>query len=232
MTDSVLISVIIPVYNGAAFLAEALASVRDQAYTPLEIIVIDDGSTDQTAQIVQMLGDDIRYLYQQNQGPAAARNAGLAVAQGELIAFLDADDLWPADKLAQQLPWLTATPDTAIVWGHSQICPYKEAAAREFPSLEPNWMPLLGSTLCRKEVFQQVGGFEPTLRYGEDVDWFIRLREQQIVVQKSPGLALLYRLRPDSMTYGKMLTELGLFENIRRTLQRRRTEKALLANHE
>ena len=103
MTTNVLLSVIMPVYNGAEFLAEAVASIVAQAYQPLEIIVVDDGSTDETATIVQSLGGEIRYLYQFNQGPAAARNAGLALAQGDLIAFLDVDDLWPADKLAQQM---------------------------------------------------------------------------------------------------------------------------------
>lgn len=225
MVENALISVIIPVYNGAEFLPDAVASVRAQAYAALEIIVVDDGSTDHTAQVVQTLGDGIRYIYQPNQGPAAARNAGLAAAQGELIAFLDADDLWPADKLAQQLPALAAAPDTVLVWGHTQICPYK-TTINTIPAVAPNWMPLLGSILSRKEVFQQVGLFEPSLRYGEDVDWFIRLREQQLVIQKLPVITLFYRLRPDSMTYGKMLKELGLFENIRRTLHRRRTVEA------
>lgn len=221
MVENALISVIIPVYNGAEFLPDAVASVRAQAYAALEIIVVDDGSTDHTAQVVQTLGNGIRYLYQPNQGPAAARNVGLAAAQGELIAFLDADDLWPVDKLAQQLPALAAAPETAIVWGCTQICAY-QGDASEFPPLAPEWFPLLGSTLCRRAVFQQVGGFEPTLRYAEDVDWFIRLREQQIVVQKLPAIGLLYRLRAGSMTHGKAIVELGLFDSIRRSLQRRR----------
>lgn len=225
MAENALISVIIPVHNAAEFLTDAIASVRAQAYSPLEIIVVDDGSTDQTAQVVQTLGGGIHYLYQQNQGPAAARNAGVAAAQGELITFLDADDLWPADKLAQQLPALAAAPEAVLVWGHTEIRPYKTITAA-IPPIEPNWMPLLGSILCRKEVFQQVGLFEPTLRYGEDVDWFIRVREQQIAVQKVSAITLFYRLRVGSMTYGKVLAELGLFETIRRSLQRRRTEDA------
>ncbi len=217
-----LISVIIPVYNGAAFLAEAMASVRAQAYAPLEIIVVDDGSTDQTAQVVQQLGADIRYVYQANQGPSAARNYGLTLAQGELIAFLDADDLWTADKLAQQVPCLLANLETQVVWGNTQVCAY-QADERLFPPLSPKWMPLLGSMLCRKEVFTTVGAFDPKLRFGEDIDWLMRLREQQIVMQKSPELALIYRVRPGSVTYDKTLEELGMFDNIRRALQRRRS---------
>lgn len=224
MVENALISVIIPVHNGAEFLPDAIASVRAQGYSSLEIIVVDDGSTDRTAQVVQTLGESIHYLYQQNQGPAAARNAGVAAARGELITFLDADDLWPADKLALQLPALAAAPHAVLVWGYTQICPYKPITAT-IPPIEPNWMPLLGSVLCRREVFQQVGLFEPTLRYGEDVDWFIRIREQQVVVEKMSAISLFYRLRIGSMTYGKVLAELGLFETIRRSLQRRRPEE-------
>lgn len=221
MTASVLISVIIPVYNGAEFLAEALASVRAQAYTPLEIIVVDDGSTDQTAQVVQTLGDDIRYLYQQNQGPAAARNAGLALAQGELIAFLDADDLWPADKLVHQVACLATDEQVQVVWGNTKICPY-QADAGSTPTPAPNRAPLLGSLLCRRGVFQQVGLFEPTLRLGEDIDWLRRLTVAGIVVQPLPYLALLYRTRPGSLTYGRSLQELGWFDIARQALKQRR----------
>jgi len=221
MITTPLISVIIPVYNGAEFLPAALASVRAQAYTPLELIVVDDGSTDQTAQVVQRLGDDIHYLYQQNQGPAAARNTGIAAAQGELITFLDADDLWPADKLAQQVAALAAAPGAALSWGYTQISVYDEAP-RALPPLAPSWYPLLGSILCRRAVFQQIGGFEASLRYAEDVDWFMRIREEQIMVEKSPGIVLFYRLRRGSMTDGKPMQELGVVECIRRAVQRRR----------
>jgi glycosyltransferase involved in cell wall biosynthesis len=224
MAKAMLISVIIPVYNAAAFLAEAIGSVRAQAYTPLEIIVVDDGSTDQTAVVVQQLGSDIRYVYQENQGPAAARNHGLTLAQGEIIAFLDADDLWTTDKLAQQVPYLLANEETQVVWGNTQVRAY-QADETLFPPLPPKWMPVLGSMICRKGLFTTAGGFDPKLRFGEDIDWLMRLREQQIVIQKSPALALIYRVRPGSMTYDKTLEELGMFDNIRRALQRKRNNE-------
>lgn len=226
MTTTALLSVIMPVYNGAEFLAEAVASIAAQAYQPLEIIVVDDGSTDETAAVVQRLGGEIRYFYQPNQGPAAARNAGLAVAQGELIAFLDVDDLWPVDKLAQQIAWLHANAETQVVWGKTLLLPY-EGDAADFPPLPPNWMPVLGSLLCRKAVFARVGGFDPTIRFGEDMDWFIRLREQQVVIEKLPTLGLLYRVRPGSMTYNKTLPEVGVFDIVRRIQQRRRASTVL-----
>lgn len=225
MMPNALPSVIMPVYNGAEFLTEAVASIAAQAYQPLEIIVVDDGSTDETAAVAQRLGGEIRYLYQPNQGPAAARNAGLAVAQGELIAFLDVDDLWPADKLVQQMACLHANAETQVVWGQTLLRPYG-GDAPEFPPIPPNWMPMLGSLLCRKAVFERVGGFDPTMRFGEDMDWFIRLREQQIVIEKSSALGLLYRVRPGSMTYNKTLPEIGMFDIVRRVQQRRRAALA------
>src|SRR5579871_1893267 len=98
-------SVIIPVYNAEAFLAQAVESVRRQTVKPLEIIVVDDGSTDNSAQVAARL--DVHYIYQPNRGPAAARNRALTAARGQFIAFLDADDLWPDNKLAMQTEILT-----------------------------------------------------------------------------------------------------------------------------
>ncbi len=221
MAETPLVSVIIPVYNGAEFITEAIASVRAQVHVPTEIIVIDDGSSDQTAHVVQTLGCDIRYVYQHNQGPAAARNRGLALAQGEFIAFLDADDLWPADKLVHQVASLATDAGAQVVWGHTQICAYQATAAPSL-ALEPTWSSLLGSLLCRKAVFQMVGAFEPTLRVNEDIDWFLRLQEQKLVIKKLPHLALFYRIRPGSLTYGKSLREGEWFQTVRRALQRQR----------
>lgn len=219
------ISVIIPVYNGAGFIAEAIASVRAQDYTPLELIVVDDGSTDQTAQVVQGLGADLRYVYQPNQGPAAARNQGLALAQGELIAFLDADDLWPPDKLSQQAACLAADAQVQVVWGNTQICLHP-AEAGSTPAPAPNRAPLLGSLLCRRSVFQQVGLFEPTLRLGEDIDWLRRLTAAGVVVQPSPHLALFYRMHPGSLTYGRPLQDLGWFAIVRQAIKHHRSAVA------
>src|SRR5690349_13432849 len=97
-----LISVIVPVYNGSDFLSEAIDSIRQQMYGSIEIIVVDDGSTDSTPQIIESFANSIQSIRQDNAGPAAARNAGIRLAHGEVIGFLDADDLWPPDKLKIQ----------------------------------------------------------------------------------------------------------------------------------
>src|ERR1017187_10588057 len=97
-----LVSVIIPAYNAAHFLPNAVASVRRQSYEPLEILIVDDGSRDDCARVAAELGETVRYVRQEQAGPAAARNRGLELAQGEFIGFLDADDEWPEQKLSIQ----------------------------------------------------------------------------------------------------------------------------------
>ena len=115
-----LVSVIVPSYNAARFLPEAIASVRRQHYEPLEILIVDDGSTDATPQLVPRLGADIRYFRKENAGVASARNVGLREARGEVIAFLDADDQWPDGKIGVQLARLEADPALEVVTGRTQ----------------------------------------------------------------------------------------------------------------
>ena len=115
MADHPTVSVVIPVYNGAPFLASAVASVRAQSVAVAEIVVVDDGSTDATAEVAKGLG--VSYLCQANQGPGAARNRGVTVATGEWIAFLDADDVWVGEKLARQLEYLAGHPEVVLVSG-------------------------------------------------------------------------------------------------------------------
>jgi len=101
-----IISVIIPTYNSAKYLPEAIESIFNQNYERLEIIIVDDGSTDNTTEILVPYQDRVIYHYKENGGPASARNFGLEMAQGEIIGFLDADDIWPSNKLSLQLSHL------------------------------------------------------------------------------------------------------------------------------
>lgn len=105
------ISCIVPVYNGAAYIGEALNSILGQTLRPFEVIVVDDGSTDSTAEIVAEYHQTVSYVYQENAGPAAARNRGIALARGDFLAFLDADDVWHPEKLARQASRFQAVPD-------------------------------------------------------------------------------------------------------------------------
>ena len=120
MTSARLVTVIIPCYNGSRFLTDAVASIREQNYQDVEILIIDDGSTDDSAKVAAALGGDIRYVYQANKGLPGARNAGLAHARGELIAFLDVDDVYVNDKIALQVRLLEENRDLEIVIGYIQ----------------------------------------------------------------------------------------------------------------
>ncbi len=231
-----LLSVIIPVYNGERFLAEAVASVRAQNYAPLEIIIVDDGSTDGTPDVVAGLGNDIRYVSQPNAGPAAARNRGLELARGEIIAFQDADDVWPDGKLTQQLALLKQTPEAQVVLGYTQSVGLDmDGTLTPLPGDwgNPRLMPHLQAALFRRGVFAQVGRFDESLRCGEDLDWYLRALEQNISIVTHPDVVLLYRRHETNLTRSWDI-KTQLLRAIKRSLDRRKKEnpqgKELLAN--
>ena len=211
------VSVVIPVFNGEAFLREAVQSVLDQKYSPLEIIIVDDGSTDGTERVARSFREVVRYLHQSNQGPAAARNRGIEHAQGSLIAFADADDLWPEGKLHVQLPYLIRDAAIEIVMGRIQQV---RLSGEEFA--EPAFSVNLGSAVIRKSVFERVGLFDETMRYSEDVDWFMRAREGGFAIMTIDAVTLLYRQHEQNMTRGKSTSELNVLKALKRSLDRRR----------
>jgi glycosyltransferase involved in cell wall biosynthesis len=218
-----LVSVIVPVYNGEDFLADALASIRLQDYCPLEIVVIDDGSTDGTGELAVTLGQDVNWIQQQNRGPAAARNAGLAIAHGEFIAFLDADDLWPPGKLQSQIDLLLANPAVEIVLGCIQGVGYSGIPPSLATDAKGSFLGVhLGSAVFRKSVFTKVGSFDENLRYSEDHDWFFRAREQHIAIISIPQVTLLYRRHGSNMTLDKNTKGYQLTRVLKRSLDRRR----------
>jgi glycosyltransferase involved in cell wall biosynthesis len=217
-----LVSVVIPVFNGERFLREAVQSVLDQQYAPLEIIIVDDGSTDGTATVARSLPATVRYLHQPNQGPAAARNRGIEQAQGGLIAFADADDLWPPAKLELQLPYLINDPGVEIVMGRVQLL-------SETGLTESAFSVNLGCAVIRKSVFDRVGLFDETMRYSEDVDWFMRARESGAAIMTIDAVTLFYRQHEQNMTRGKSTSELNVLKALKRSLDRRRERASVAA---
>jgi glycosyltransferase involved in cell wall biosynthesis len=215
------ISVIIPVYNGERFLAEAIRSVREQDPPPDEIIVVDDGSTDGTAALIRSLGTDIRSAYQPNQGPAAARNRGLELAHGEIIAFQDADDLWTADRLAVQLGLLARHSSAHAVIGRTRFfC--ADTAPAEFIALagitmSSHWFLGIHSSLYRRSAFEVVGQFNANLRYHEDIDWFRRARAAGLVIYPHEDVVLLHRRHADNMTNDRAALRRELLRMLQQT---------------
>jgi glycosyltransferase involved in cell wall biosynthesis len=220
-----LVSVIIPVYNGEAFLARALSSVFEQDYRPLEVIVVDDGSTDATAQIAQSR-PEVRYVYQPNQGHGTAKNTGIEKSRGKFLAFLDADDWWAPDKLRLQIGVLESHPEIGYVVSHMNIL--LEAGAEAPPGLKPEFLrrpapALLPSALVvRSSVMAIVGLFDPAYKMGNDSDWFFRAQDLGIQRMILPE-ALLYRsVHGNNESYQAQLLWNDMFGLIRASIQRKR----------
>ena len=171
------VSVIIPAFNGQEYLAEALASVAAQSHPDLEIIVVDDGSTDRTAEIAQTFDDRrVRYVYASRSGAALARNRGVGLARGELLAFLDADDVWTHDKLRLQVASLERGDGDMIFTRVEQFVgpnPFQSGAPQQPPT---TGQPGICATtlLMRREAFERVGFFDGECRLGEFLDWYAR----------------------------------------------------------
>lgn len=224
MEKGPLVSVIMPIYNAEKYVAEALAGVSRQDYAPLQIIVIDDGSTDSSLEIIKASGADIEILSQANAGPAAARNSGLARAEGEFIAFIDADDIWADNKLSGQLAYLAAHPAVDIVIGRSKY--FGDFSARDKKlALDEEQTAVafnVGSALFRRSAFTRVGQFDETLRYSEDYDWFLRAREKGLAIQVLSEVALHRRMHQESMTHAQEAKNYQLPLMLKKSLDRRR----------
>ena len=195
------VSCIVPVYNGEEFLAEALDSIIAQSEPPFEIIVVDDGSTDGTPEVTRRYGERIRYQRQENAGPAAARNAGLEIANGELIAFLDADDLWHAEKLARQSARFIARPELGIslTRGHNFWIPelaHEEARLRGSLAGAVS----IGSLVARRTLFDKIGLFDATSRHKDVIGWLIRASHDGAVVETLTDVLIFRRIHHTNMS--------------------------------
>jgi glycosyltransferase involved in cell wall biosynthesis len=193
-----LVSVIVPVHNGQRYLAEAVESVRKQNYEPLEIIIIDDGSTDDTEKIARGLGQDIHYLFQQNAGPASARNTGIVASRGEIIAFLDSDDFWPPDRLTVVVRYLEQHPEVGYLLGKQimfvergcAVPPWMKAAWLSEPQDASN----VGVLTARRVIFDRVGLFNSGYGSGEDTEWLLRANEAGVTMARLPEIVVHRRI--------------------------------------
>jgi glycosyltransferase involved in cell wall biosynthesis len=228
LTDPFFVSVIMPAYNSAAFIPDAAESIRRQAYPRLELIIVDDGSTDGTAEVAKALPNlSVQYVYQPNGGPARARNHGLRLARGDVIALLDADDLWPPDRLRCQLRYLERDPLTEVVLGRFQCFRTvpRPGGGSDIQTTSPAVVNLLvGAALYRRRVFDRIGGFDEAIRYCEDADWFMRAREQGVPIVVHDEVTLLYRRHQANMTRGRDVRGLHVVDLLKKSLDRRRKQ--------
>ncbi|MBI3785893.1 MAG: glycosyltransferase family 2 protein [Deltaproteobacteria bacterium] len=187
------VSCIVPVHNGERYLRQALDSVLAQTFPVHEVIVVDDGSTDTSVAIARVFGSPVRVVSQSWQGPADARNHGLRLAVGELIAFNDADDIWATDKLARQVERFSQLPEIAICAVHVQQFHDDPGRPDERRPVGPT-LPCYGppSLLIERAAFDRIGVFNPALRVSEDTDWMVRARDAGLPTDLL-GQPLLYR---------------------------------------
>ncbi|MEW6608546.1 MAG: glycosyltransferase [bacterium] len=180
------ISIIIPTYNAENFLPQAINSVVEQTYQDIEIIVVDDGSTDNTKRIIEPFMDKIYYIYKDNGGPASARNVGIKSSKGEYIAFLDADDIWLPQKLelqinlfqqCQEIDWihtnLVLIDESGNVIGIRKLTEILSGSIFKILFME-NWV-LTSSVMMKRECLKIIGNFDETLSVNQDYDLWLRL---------------------------------------------------------
>ena len=189
--DNMKVSVILPVYNGQAFLREAVESILRQTYRNVEIIAIDDGSTDASFEILQEYSEKISIQTQENSGVCIARNRGVETASGDLIAFIDQDDIWYEHKLQRQLEEFRSSQQVAFVYSDFDLIDSRGRITQKcaLAKMKADWMrPFIGghlhpypsTVLIRRSIFVQIGGFDSTFRENtnEDVDLWVRVYDK------------------------------------------------------
>ena len=221
-----LVSIIIPAFNCAGFIGGAIQSVLNQTIGDYEIIVVDDGSTDDTSSVVAGFGDRVRCFRQENQGVAAARNRGIQAAAGQIIGFLDADDCWKPDKLERQVPVLLGAEEIDVVFsrhenlggeaaGYNQYdCPeltkllavtalgagaYRIDDRQLFQKVLRYYLLLTSTVLIRRSCLERLGGFDATLGIAEDTQLWLRLAKRGKIAFVDLPL-VEKRLRRESLT--------------------------------
>jgi len=182
VANNPLVSIVIPAYNACQFLPESLESVFKQEYRPIEVIVVDDGSTDGTYELLRSR-DDLRLIRQENKGEAAARNAGITLAQGEWIAFLDADDVWLPGKLTKQMGKALENPSAGVIFGgfvqeyygqrgrvigRERVTPGENMRGQIYDEMLDRHFIAMDTVIARRSLCLEVGGFPEDLRHSED----------------------------------------------------------------
>jgi glycosyltransferase involved in cell wall biosynthesis len=226
-----LISVVIPAYNAGRYLTESLQSVIAQTYRPIEIILIDDGSVDNTVSIASQF-PGVKIVSQENSGPAAARNRGVSEAKGPLIAFQDADDVWDVKKLGHQAALFEQRPELELCtcqilnfWTPDRA---DEAAQYNDPRQGQVYSGFVMQTLlARRSALERVGPLRTEFRTGEDSDWFMRAKDLGAIMEIVPEVLVYRRLHPANLTRqaGQGVRH-ALVDAVHESLRRRRQKQA------
>jgi len=223
-----LVSVIMPVYNGELYLSAAIDSIIAQTYQPVEIIAVDDGSTDGTTQIIRKY-ENVRYFYQTNRGVTAARNNGISHARGDMIAFLDQDDIWLPHKLTAQVNYLLEHPEVGFVLARQKL--FIETDIKK-----PSWLKeemlrtdqvgyLPGTLLARKSVFDKIGLFDTAYQIGSDTEWIARAKDMGIIMVIVQDVLLNRRIHNQNLSAQVEIMHPELVKLLKASIDRRRKLK-------
>lgn len=213
MQSEPLISVVIATYNMGQFVEDAIRSVLGQFYANVEVEVVDDGSSDETRDVVQAIDDPrVRYHFQENAGQTVAKNAGIGHSRGEIIGFCDADDMWRPDKIDQQLPLLEQDPQVGVVYGNyclliggeeqavgnkaKEFLPYSGSVTREL--FLGNFVPF-GTAMVRRSLIEELGAFNEAYRMGIDWELWLRL-STKCCFANTDAVVYVYRIWEGQMS--------------------------------
>ncbi len=227
MKNNPFVSVIIPVYNGEKYVVQALESVFSQDYLPFEVILVDDGSTDTTAQIIGKY-DKVQYIYQSNQGVASARNKGVASSHGEIIAFLDSDDFWPLNRLAVSVRYFQQHPEVGYVLGKQMMfvepgCAVPAWIKAEWLA-EPQDASNTGVLVARRVTYERVGLFNKDYKGGEDTEWLVRASEVGVPMARLQEVVLHRRIHGGNLSIHMIQMRMDNLMRIARESIRRQQE--------
>jgi len=220
------VSVIIPAYNSANYLDETISSVLNQSLKPEQVIVIDDGSTDDTEKIIKSYQPHVDYLYQENSGANAARNKGVENTTGQFVAFLDSDDMWEPEKLEIQMRWLLKNPEVDAVFAHVQnfyspdLELNKQAALKASLSPVPGHIP--GTMVIKKQALSSVGPFDEGVTIGDFMQWLFRARDSGISETMLPDILVKRRIHGGNTTIVEKQLHSQYLDVIRDALARRK----------
>jgi glycosyltransferase involved in cell wall biosynthesis len=223
-----MISIIVPVHNGAKFIAEALQSIFNQTFKDYEIIVIDDGSTDETRQIVEKYRDSVAYFYQENAGAGVARNLGVEKTCGDFIAFLDADDYWTVDKLEKQYNYLLANNEVDAVFGYAEQISQADWKTKDVTEKSPDkalasYLP--SAMLIRRKSFYRAGFYPIEYQVGEVVEWYLKAQEAGLNMILLPDLVYWRRIHSDNLGIRHKSSIGDYVKIVKRSMERRRQIK-------
>ncbi len=224
-----LVSIIIPAYNQGKYIHKALSSIFTDSYSPKEVIVVNDGSTDNTAEIVAAF-PNIQYIYQKNQGVSVSRNTGINASKGAFIAFLDSDDIWIPGRLKYSIEYFLNHPDIEYVLGKQQM--FLEKGCTKPQHIKPEWLERPqsasnpGVLMTKRVCFEKIGLFNPDYVSGEDTEWLLRANEANIKMARISLTVINRRIHNTNLSVNSVSNlKSTVFKMMRESIRRQKNKE-------